>query len=185
MNKMQIGDRNFWTKAIVILGSIGLLIGAFDPMEGSVIILIGSALMALGTFLNRDPNQHFLLRYRLLVFVLIAIGVGAMFGLSSVGGIGAGSGHTMWWGLLILPYLVGWSMGIWGPGNPRWFLILGIVVGLWYLTLCGMILSHPANSSAIQSSRPVVVTTIGATGVVTITGSIARLRGQRIKALKS
>jgi hypothetical protein len=36
------------------------------------------------------------------------------------------------WGVLILPYPIGWSMGIWGPGSPRWLSALSIAVGLWY-----------------------------------------------------
>jgi len=35
-----------------------------------------------------------------------------MFALSSIGGIGGESGRSMWWGILILPYPVGWVMGM-------------------------------------------------------------------------
>ena len=35
--------------------------------------------------------------------LLIAIGVGALWGLSMFGGIGGKSGHSIWWGVLILP----------------------------------------------------------------------------------
>jgi len=40
------------------------------------------------------------------------LGVAAMFALSSIGGIGGESGRSMWWGILILPYPVGWVMGM-------------------------------------------------------------------------
>ncbi len=46
--------------------------------------------------------------------ILIAVGVAALFGLSAVGGIGGRSGHSMWWGLLILPYPLGWLMALAG-----------------------------------------------------------------------
>ena len=67
-----------------------------------------------------------------------------------------------WWGVLILPYLIGWSMGIWGPGSPRWLLWLGIVVGLWYLRL------------AITVAG-VVRIALGPISVLTIAGCIVRL----------
>ena len=56
-------------------------------------------------------------------FILIAVGVAAMFALSAVGGIGGKSGHSMWWGMLILPYPVGWLMALAGgvAGLVRFF----------------------------------------------------------------
>jgi hypothetical protein len=87
-----------------------MLVGAIDPLEGSIIVLVGSGLIAFGTFLGQARRQ--MLVYWALVFALITIGVGVMFALSAVGGIGGSSGHSMWWGVLILPYPVGWVMGI-------------------------------------------------------------------------
>jgi hypothetical protein len=100
-----------------------------------------------------------------------------MSALGSVGGIGGKSGHSMWWGVLILPYLIGWSMGIWGPGSPRWLLLLGIVVGLWYLTLGSLILhaskrSGPHHGDA--SFLPVII--IAVLGALTIGGCISRVK---------
>lgn len=48
------------------------------------------------------------------VFILITVGVGAMFALSAAGGIGGKSGHSMWWGVLILPYPARWLMALAG-----------------------------------------------------------------------
>jgi hypothetical protein len=152
-----------WTKIMVVIGSIGLLAGALDPLEGSVAILIGSALVALGTFLARGERR--LIRYRALVFILIAIGVAAMWGLSSGGGFGGKSGRSMWWGLLLLPYLIGYPMAIVGPGNPRWFLCLGIGVGLWYLALCRMVLPKDTGLAIV----------LAAIGLATVGGCIIRL----------
>jgi hypothetical protein len=84
----------------------------------------------------------------------------------------------MWWGVLILPYLIGWSMGIWGPGSPRWLLWPGIVVGLWYLVLLAMVLKtsgrHHGAMPGAMSAMPVII--IAAIGVLTIGGCICRLR---------
>ena len=40
--------RSLWSRILVIVGSIAMLVGALDPMEGSVVILPGSGLVALG-----------------------------------------------------------------------------------------------------------------------------------------
>jgi hypothetical protein len=164
-----INHRGLWSKIMVIIGSIGTLVGALDPMEGSVVILIGSGLVVLGTFLGQGERR--LIRYRTTAFILIAAGVSAMFGLSATGGIGGKSGLSMWWGVFILPYLIGWSMSVWGPGNPRWFWCLGIVVGLWYLALGGIVLSRPSKAGGTAA----LVITLGAIGLMTIGGCVARL----------
>jgi len=163
--------RSIWSRILIVVGSIAMLVGALDPMEGSVVILPGSGLVALGAFLGHSERR--LIAYRVGVFILIVIGVGAMWGLSWVGGFGGPSGRSMWWGVLILPYLIGWSMGIWGPGSPRWLLLLGIVVGLWYVTLMGMVLHHPAVRHGAMSALPGIV--IGTICVLTIGGCISRL----------
>ena len=76
------------------------MVGTLDPLEGSLLILAGKD---RGTVL-----------YWACVFGLIAVGVGALFGLSAVGGIGGQAGHSMWWGVLLLPYLAGWLMALAG-----------------------------------------------------------------------
>jgi hypothetical protein len=160
--------RGVWSRILIIVGSIAMLVGAIDPMEGSLLILPGSGLVALGTFLGQCDRR--MIAYRVGVFILIAIGVGALWGLSSVGGFGGNSGRSNWWAVLILPYLIGWSMGIWGPGSPRWLLVLGIVVGLWYQAILVMILGR----GELQQGWPVIV--IGVLGAVTIVGCLGRLR---------
>ena len=75
----------------------------------------------------------------------------------------------MWWGVLILPYPIGWSMGIWGPGSPRWMLWLGMVVSLWFLAIAAMVQLHARPASNLVS------VTMAALGVLTIGGCINRL----------
>ena len=163
--------RGIWSRILLVVGSIGMVLGALDPMEGSVVILGGSGLVALGTSLSRVERQW--LAYRLWVFLLIVFGVAAMWGLTMMGGIGGKSGHSMWWGVLILPYLVGWWMGVWGPGLPRWFLLLGTVVGIWYLCLCGLVLNGAIRHNTNKSMLPGII--IGVLGLLTIGGCISRL----------
>jgi hypothetical protein len=163
-----MSTRNAWSRVLVIAGNIGMVVGAIDPLEGALLILPGSGLVALGTYLSQ--GEHRFTAYRVWVFVLIAIGVGAMWGLSSVGGIGGDSGRSMWWGVLILPYPIGWSMGIWGPGSPRWLLWLGIGVSLWYLAILAMILTRPVK---LPGGAAIVVAMFG---VLTIVGCVSGLR---------
>ena len=166
-----------WSRILFIAGSIAMLVGALDPMEGSVIILPGSGLVALGTFLGQSERQW--IAYRVGVFILIAIGVGAMWGLTIVGGFGGNSGRSMWWGLLTLPYLIGWSMGIWGPGSPRWLLVLGIVVGVLYQAILAIVLTRGMKHGLLGA---IVLSVLG---VVTIIGCISRLRTRTAGAQKS
>ena len=99
-----------WSRILVIAGGIAMLAGALDPMEGSVVILVGSGLVTLGTFLGHPKRS--LLAYWMCIFILIVVGVGALFGLSAMGGFGGTTGRSMWWGVPILPYPLGWIMGI-------------------------------------------------------------------------
>lgn len=87
-----------------------MLIGAIDPLEGSFIILPGSGMVALGALLDRSRHRRLLYR----AFILIAIGVGALFALSMLGGVGVDTGRSMWWLLVALPYPVGWIMSLLG-----------------------------------------------------------------------
>ena len=165
---------NPWVRFLLISGYIVMLVGAIDPMEGSLLILPGSGLVALGTYLADEERKIFI--YRLWVFFLIVIGVAALFGFSLLGGIGSTTAYSMWWGLLMVPYPIGWSMGIWGPGSPRWVLWAGIVVGIWYLVILGMILNYSAEMD--ESSTAGFF--LAAIGILTISGCIYRLRKRTI-----
>jgi hypothetical protein len=99
-----------WSRILVIVGLVAHVIGAIDPLEGSIVILPGTALIALGAWLGK--SRHRVLLYWALV--LVAAGVGAMWGLSALGGVGGGTGRSMWWLLVLLPYPIGWIMGLVG-----------------------------------------------------------------------
>lgn len=176
----SIAQSSRLARALVTLGAVGMLVGAVDPMEGSLIILPGSGLIALGTFLGQGERR--IITHRVVVFILIAIGVSALWGLSAVGGIGGKSGHSMWWAVLILPYLIGWLLGIAGPGSPRWWQWLGIVVGLWFLTILGMIITRGGVAKPGSNAAAI---TIGILGLLTIGGCIWRLRNRGGESVKS
>ncbi|MCX6899471.1 MAG: hypothetical protein NT105_12305 [Verrucomicrobia bacterium] len=164
-----MNTRNLWSRILTVVGGIGMVVGGLDPLEGSVLILPGSGLMALGTYLSQAERR--LIACKVWAFILVAIGVGAMWGLSMEGGFGGSSGRSGWWGLLMLPYLIGWSIGMWGPGAPRWLALLGIGVGLWYLNLTFL-------------AKGGVSIVCGIIGLLTIGGCIYRLwKGQKPKAM--
>jgi hypothetical protein len=101
-----MNDRAKWMRVMYFAGVVCLLVGTLDPMDGSVLIAAGSGLLALSTHLTHDRHR----RIFLVSFVLIATGVIFLFYLSSLGGFGGNSGLSWWWGLLILPYPVGWLL---------------------------------------------------------------------------
>ena len=51
-----------WSKLVSVFGGVGLVVGSIDPMEGSALILPGSALLALGGYLGREDRR--LVAYR-------------------------------------------------------------------------------------------------------------------------
>jgi len=102
--------KNLSARILLGIGAFAMIVGALDPLEGAVVIRAGSGLVVLGTWLGHQ--QRGLCVYRTCLFGMIAFGVIAMFALSAVGGIGGKAGHSMWWGLLLLPYPVGWILGM-------------------------------------------------------------------------
>jgi hypothetical protein len=106
-----MGDaRSLWSRILVGVGGLAMLVGAVDPLEGSVVILAGSGLVTLGTWLGGSDRR--LVVDWLSIFGLVLLGVVALFALSAVGGIGGRSGRSLWWGVLILPYPAAWVLGM-------------------------------------------------------------------------
>jgi hypothetical protein len=99
-----IRENHRWLRIMFIVGIIALLAGTLDPLEGSVVILAGSILIAASTFLRKD------LQWKIFMIsaFLILIGVTFLFYVSSLGGIGGNSGRSWWFGILLLPYPIGW-----------------------------------------------------------------------------
>ncbi|MBN1336183.1 MAG: hypothetical protein JXB39_09495 [Deltaproteobacteria bacterium] len=98
--------RRRWSRILVIVGLVALILGAIDPLEGSLVVLLGAALVTLGAFMAGSRHRRFLA----WSLALLALGIGTMFGLSAIGGIGGSTGRSSWWGLVLLPYPVGWIM---------------------------------------------------------------------------
>ena len=101
-------DCILWSRILVILGLFGMLVGALDPLEGSVIILPSAGLATLGVFIGHTARRKLLYT----AFLLIVIGVGSMFLLSAIGGVGGPRGTSWWWAVTVIPYPIGWILGI-------------------------------------------------------------------------
>ncbi len=103
-------NRILWSRILAVAGLAGMLIGALDPLEGCVVILGGAVLAALGAFVSQARSRKALY----MALCLVAFGVAAMFAATVAGGIGGRSGHSIWWGLFMIPYPVGWIVGLVG-----------------------------------------------------------------------
>jgi purine-cytosine permease-like protein len=63
-----MNTRLLWSRILKVVGGIAMLLGTLDPMEGSLLILPGSGLVALGMFLGGKDRRTVL--YWTWVFIL-------------------------------------------------------------------------------------------------------------------
>lgn len=103
----MIKNKN-WKRTLFTIGVIALIVGALDPLEGSIIITIGSGLIVSSTQRMKDPYRKLFLA----AFVMICFGVFFLFYLSGLGGFGGTSTLSWWLALLIVPYPVGWLLNV-------------------------------------------------------------------------
>ena len=87
-----------------------MVAGVVDPLEGSVVILPATVLATVGAALG--GNRHRITLYWALL--LVAVGVTALWGISALGGFGGHTGRSMWWALILIPYPIGWILGLVG-----------------------------------------------------------------------
>lgn len=99
-----------WPRILAVVGLVAVVIGTIDPLEGSIVILLGTGLLALSAWLGGSRHRRLLY----WAFALVAAGVGVMFGMSALGGLGGSTGRSIWWALLLVPYPVGWVMALVG-----------------------------------------------------------------------
>lgn len=97
-----------WLRIAWLFGVIALIIGVIDPLEGSVLIVLGSIVLAVTAYLKNDVHW----KVFMIAALLIITGVSFMFYLSSLGGIGGDSDKSLWWGALIIPYPAGWLLAV-------------------------------------------------------------------------
>lgn len=161
-----------WSKIITTIGFTILILGALDPLEGSLLILPGSGLIALGTHMGEKDQSS--IHFRIWMFILIFIGVAALWIISLMDGLGGDTGRSMWWGLLFMPYLIGWSLSIWAKDSPKWVIWSGVAISVWYFIILYMAFQGRfAEPSPEMLAAPIVLSILG---ILTITGSLWRLK---------
>lgn len=116
-----MSKRTVWSRVVCAVGAAAMLVGLIDPLDLSLVILVGSALIALGVVLARSGRT--LITLASVALALIAVGVVGMFVLTALGGVGGTSGRSGWWALVAAPYLVGLAVAF--AGAVVW--VVGIV----------------------------------------------------------
>ncbi len=96
-----------WKGLLYTVGILNIFLGALDPLEGSILIVIGSILITVYKYLRGDQHKKIFLAS----CVMIVVGVGYMFYLSTLGGIGPDN-KSWWWIIPVIPYPVGWLLTV-------------------------------------------------------------------------
>lgn len=104
--KMIITEKN--KIRLYRLGIIMFFLGTLDPMEGSLLIAPASMMIGIGSYLLQKKYWKFYV----IDAVLIAVGVFFLWFLSSLGGFGGNSKLSIWWGLTLIPYPLGWLLNV-------------------------------------------------------------------------
>lgn len=112
MRTMPSRPRMLAYRVLCIGGLAVMLFGVvvLDLVEGAVVILAGSGLVALGAFLGGS-------RFRKIAywsFGLMLVGVGATWIVSAPGNFRGQSELTGWWILVVVPYVLGVIAGLVG-----------------------------------------------------------------------
>ena len=94
-----------WKGLLYAVGILAFFLGALDPLEGSVFIASGSVLITVYKYMRGDRHKKGFLTGCLL----IALGVGYMFWLSNLGGIGPNAKPWVW-GIPMALYPIGWVL---------------------------------------------------------------------------
>lgn len=92
-----------WVSRWLPIAAFGVtLFALLDPIEGFAVVLIGGVLALMASLQSGESS-------RLITsgVGLAAVGSMAMVWLSSVGGVGAASGRSPWWLLIVAPYPIG------------------------------------------------------------------------------
>ena len=98
------------SRILITAGLLVMVVAALDPLEGSIVVVLGGGMVAFGARLR--GSRH--LVYLHWCLAMLVVGVAALWGLSAIGGFGGTSGRSYLWGLLIVPYPIGWLAGLIG-----------------------------------------------------------------------
>jgi hypothetical protein len=103
-------DARRWSRLLLWIGAAALVLGALDPLEGSVVIVVAAGILMVAAHLGHLQIR----RWVDWGGALAALGVAVLWGLSAAGGFGGSSGRSYWWALLLVPYPLGWLLSLSG-----------------------------------------------------------------------
>lgn len=95
-----------WPRYVYSIGVTATIIGAIDPLEGSILIAAGSVLLVVSTFFTRDRHYKIFLTSA----ILILTGVYTLWFVSSLRRVFFEPYNR--WDLLVIPYPTGWLINI-------------------------------------------------------------------------
>lgn len=101
-----MSERVKWYRVVFIIGVAATVIGAIDPMEGSVVIAMASICLALSTYYMRDRYAKIFI----VAAIMVVFSVAALWYVSSLGGFDPKK--EWWWTVILIPYPVGWLISI-------------------------------------------------------------------------
>lgn len=103
-------DTHRWSRALLWIGAAALVVGALDPLEGSVVIAVAAGVVMVAAHLGHLHAR----RWVDWGGALAMLGVAVLWAMSAAGGIGPSTGRSYWWLLLLAPYPVGWLLSLSG-----------------------------------------------------------------------
>ena len=103
-------DTRRWSRGLLWIGTTALVLGAIDPLEGSLVILAAAGVVMVAAHLGHLHAR----RWVDWGGALAALGVAMLWAMSARGGIGPSTGRSYWWALLLVPYPLGWLLSLSG-----------------------------------------------------------------------
>ena len=103
-------DRRRWSRGLLWAGATALVLGAIDPLEGSIVIVAAAGAVMIAAQLGHLHVR----RWVAWGGALVTLGVATLWAMSAAGGVGPPTGRSYWWTLLLVPYPVGWILSLSG-----------------------------------------------------------------------
>ena len=108
-----MNKRNLWSRILTIAGGIAIVAGAIDPIDGALLSVLGGGLFALGAYLGQAERR--VIAYKVLAFIMMAIGFGVFWKLIVVEGMRLGP--SAWPNSRLFPPLPSYNVGLLPKGH--------------------------------------------------------------------
>lgn len=97
-----------WARGLIVTGIVLMAVPLVDPLEGSLVAIPGIAAVAASAHITHSRRRA----QTCWAAGFLVLGVSTMWILSAFGGLGGDTGRSLWWALVLLPYPVGWLLGL-------------------------------------------------------------------------